>query len=58
LSLAARIKDGIRDAGGVPFEFPIHPIQESAAGRPPRSTGTWPIWAGGDSGGYPSTAWC
>jgi dihydroxy-acid dehydratase len=29
LSLAARIKDGIRDAGGVPFEFPIHPIQES-----------------------------
>jgi dihydroxy-acid dehydratase len=29
LSLAARIKDGIRDAGGVPFEFPLHPIQES-----------------------------
>jgi dihydroxy-acid dehydratase len=29
LSLAARIKDGIRDAGGIPFEFPIHPIQES-----------------------------
>src|ERR1700712_2764155 len=29
LTLAARIKDGIRDAGGVPFEFPIHPIQES-----------------------------
>ena len=29
LALAARIKDGIRDAGGIPFEFPIHPIQES-----------------------------
>ncbi len=29
LSLVARVKDGIRDAGGVPFEFPIHPIQES-----------------------------
>jgi dihydroxy-acid dehydratase len=29
LSLAARIKDGIRDAGGIAFEFPIHPIQES-----------------------------
>jgi dihydroxy-acid dehydratase len=29
LALAARIKDGIRDAGGIPFEFPMHPIQES-----------------------------
>lgn len=29
VSLAARIKDGIRDAGGIPFEFPMHPIQES-----------------------------
>src|SRR5471030_2616123 len=29
LSLAARIKEGIRDAGGISFEFPIHPIQES-----------------------------
>ncbi|HKD07871.1 MAG TPA: IlvD/Edd family dehydratase [Bryobacteraceae bacterium] len=29
LSLAARIKDGIRDAGGIAFEFPLHPIQES-----------------------------
>ena len=23
------MKDGIRDAGGIPFEFPMHPIQES-----------------------------
>jgi dihydroxy-acid dehydratase len=29
VSLASRVKDGIRDAGGIPFEFPIHPIQES-----------------------------
>jgi dihydroxy-acid dehydratase len=29
LELAARVKAGIRDAGGVPFEFPVHPIQES-----------------------------
>jgi dihydroxy-acid dehydratase len=28
-SLAARVKDGIRDAGGIAFEFPMHPIQES-----------------------------
>jgi dihydroxy-acid dehydratase len=29
LALAERVKDGIRDAGGIPFEFPMHPIQES-----------------------------
>src|SRR5262252_3864586 len=29
LTLAQRVKDGIRDAGGVPFEFPMHPLQES-----------------------------
>ena len=29
VELASRVKDGIRDAGGVPFEFPVHPIQES-----------------------------
>src|SRR5580700_9018654 len=29
VELAERVKAGIRDAGGVPFEFPIHPIQES-----------------------------
>lgn len=27
--LAERVKEGIRDAGGVAFEFPIHPIQET-----------------------------
>ncbi|MBU6394050.1 MAG: dihydroxy-acid dehydratase family protein [Sphingomonadales bacterium] len=29
LVLAERIRDGIRDAGGIPIEFPIHPIQET-----------------------------
>ncbi|MEO7855329.1 MAG: dihydroxy-acid dehydratase, partial [Rubrivivax sp.] len=27
--LAERMRDGIRDAGGVAFEVPIHPIQET-----------------------------
>ena len=29
LDLANRVKAGIRDAGGIPFEFPTHPIQET-----------------------------
>lgn len=29
VSLATRVKEGIRDEGGIAFEFPIHPIQES-----------------------------
>src|SRR3954451_77777 len=29
LVLAQRVKDGIREAGGIPLEFPIHPIQET-----------------------------
>lgn len=29
VQLAARVKDGIRDAGGIPFEFPVHPLQET-----------------------------
>jgi dihydroxy-acid dehydratase len=29
VELAKRVRDGIRDAGGVPIEFPVHPIQES-----------------------------
>ncbi len=27
--LAERVKEGIRDAGGIPLEFPVHPIQET-----------------------------
>jgi dihydroxy-acid dehydratase len=29
LVLAQRVKDGIREAGGIPIEFPLHPIQET-----------------------------
>ncbi len=29
LVLAARVREGIRDGGGIAFEFPIHPIQET-----------------------------
>jgi len=29
LVLAQRVKDGIREAGGIPLEFPVHPIQET-----------------------------
>ncbi len=29
MSLSKRIKDGIRRAGGIPMEFPTHPIQET-----------------------------
>ena len=28
-ALSKTIKDGIREAGGVPMEFPTHPIQET-----------------------------
>ncbi|MBX6323480.1 MAG: dihydroxy-acid dehydratase family protein [Rhodospirillaceae bacterium] len=29
LQLAQRIREGIRDAGGIAIEFPVHPIQET-----------------------------
>jgi dihydroxy-acid dehydratase len=29
LELATRVKEGIRDAGGIPIEFPMHPIFEN-----------------------------
>jgi len=29
LVLAERMREGIRDAGGIAFEFPLHPIQET-----------------------------
>jgi len=29
IGLADRVREGIREAGGVAFEFPMHPIQES-----------------------------
>ncbi|ROV93509.1 hypothetical protein VSDG_06781 [Cytospora chrysosperma] len=36
LELAKRIREGIRSAGGIAFEFPMHPIQESS--RRPTAT--------------------
>jgi Dihydroxyacid dehydratase/phosphogluconate dehydratase len=33
VALAARVREGIRDAGGIAFEFPVHPLQET--GRRP-----------------------
>jgi dihydroxyacid dehydratase/phosphogluconate dehydratase len=29
MKLAQRLKEGIRDAGGIPFEVPVHPIYEN-----------------------------
>ncbi|MGQ2928849.1 MAG: IlvD/Edd family dehydratase [Sphingopyxis sp.] len=29
VDLARRVRDGIRDAGGIPIEFPVHPIFEN-----------------------------
>src|SRR6187397_2946566 len=29
LELASRVREGIREAGGIAFEFPVHPIQET-----------------------------
>ena len=29
LELASRVRDGIRDMGGIPLEFPVHPVQET-----------------------------
>ena len=45
LDLAKRVRDGIRDAGGIPLEFPLHPIQETGKRPPPRSTAILPISA-------------
>ena len=29
VNLAHRVRDGIRESGGIPLEFPVHPIQET-----------------------------
>ena len=36
LALAHRVREGIREAGGIAFEFPVHPIQET--GKRPSAT--------------------
>ena len=59
LVLAERVKDGIREAGGIPLEFPIHPIQETGKRRLRGSTATSPILAWWRSStAIRSTAWC
>ncbi len=40
-----RIRDGIRDAGGIPLEFPLHPIQETGKRPTAALDATWPISA-------------
>ena len=42
LEIAPRVRDGIRDAGGIPMEFPYTRSSRIAAARPLRSTVTWP----------------
>ncbi len=36
IELAHRVREGIREAGGIAFEFPVHPIQET--GKRPTAT--------------------
>jgi dihydroxy-acid dehydratase len=43
LDLAKRVRDGIHDAGGVAFEFPMHPIQET--GKRPTATSPISAWS-------------
>lgn len=59
LELAKRVRDGIRDAGGIAMEFPLHPILKTAAVRRPPSTATWRIWVWSRScTAIRSTPWC
>ena len=39
--LAERVREGIREAGGIAFEFPVHPIQETGK-RPTAGAGPQP----------------
>ena len=43
MSLSKRIKDGVRRAGGIPMEFPTHPIQETGK-RPFSCFLNWMSW--------------
>ena len=44
LQLAERVREGIREGGGLALEFPVHPLQETGSAPRPHSTGTWPTW--------------
>src|SRR5712671_4634131 len=43
LELAHRVREGIRAAGGIAMEFPMHPIQETGKRPPRRWIATSPI---------------
>ena len=59
LELAQRVRAGIRDAGGIAFEFPVHPIQETASVRLRRSIAISLISVSSKcSTAIRSTAWC
>lgn len=45
LALAARVREGIRDAGGIAFEFPVHPLQETGK-RPTAALDTYLAYLG------------
>ncbi len=58
LELAERVREGIREAGGIAFEFPVHPIQETTR-RPTADARPEPALprAGGDALRLPAR-WC
>jgi dihydroxy-acid dehydratase len=58
LVLAERLREGIREAGGIAIEFPVHPIQET--GRRPTAAliAISPTWGWSRScSGIRSMAW-
>ena len=48
IDLAKRVRDGIRDAGGIPIEFPTHPVFENC--RRPTSVPAFCISRAGSHG--------
>jgi len=44
IQLADRVKEGIRDAGGIPLEFPLHPIHEMGKRPTAAQTATCATW--------------
>jgi len=58
LDTVKRVREGIRDAGGVPMEFPLHPIFENCRRPTAALDRTWPISALSRSCmATPSTRW-
>jgi dihydroxy-acid dehydratase len=59
LELAKRVRAGIHAAGGLAFEFPVHPIQETGK-RPGAALDRNLAYLGLVEllYGYPSMAWC